>query len=63
MRKIKVDELKGAAWRSNGSWVAAGFVDRGETRIVVAVGHGRNRVETLRRVMQTAIDRIESGEL
>ena len=53
----KPEEIRGFAQNIDGAWFACAFVDRGETRIVLAICRGNERDKVLRKAMDLAIER------
>lgn len=53
----KPEEIRAYAQNIDGAWIACAFVDRGKTRIVLAIHQGKSRDKVLREVVDLAIER------
>jgi hypothetical protein len=60
--ELKAEDIKAYAEKMGGEWIASAFVDRGESRIILAMSHGKYRKPVLRDVLEKAVHRVDRGD-
>jgi len=59
--ELSVDDVRLYSRQYDGQWHAAAFIDRGESRTILALGYGESRNSVRLKVAKLALSRVRNG--